>query len=423
MRITTVACTVLLLFLLVSPVCRQPQEVNLPPDVPSEPSGPVAGHSDTAYLYTTSSLDPESGLVACRFTWGDGDTSDWSDFSPADGEFQAEHAWCWGDSFPVSAQAKDEQGVLSDWSDALSVVIQGPEGFPCRVADTLDPGSTPSALVLSPDHQRLYVGTWGYEILVFNTLDNVCIDTIPVNGDVHDMCITPDEEHLYVSDYCSSVEVIRVSDKVSVALLQLTCPDGIAVLPSGEFVYVAMADDRKVAVIRTSDNTVVTYVDVGSWPFKVLPSLDGKRVYVGCYGAGEVYVIRTSDNTVTDRYNVGDDPTGLVLSPEGDMLYVGDECDGLVTVVNTATGRTEAEVKVSDYAWALGMTPDGRYLYVGDYEPEVDAVTILRTSDNAIVAKLAMDEQSAVSFACPRDLDKVFVALEDDEVIVVLEKP
>ena len=60
-----------------------------------------------------------------------------------------------------------------------------------------------------------------------------------------------------------------------------------------------LAEDNKVSVIRTSDNTVVATIKVGEWPWGIAMTPSGEYVYVSSIADDTVSVIRTVDNFVT----------------------------------------------------------------------------------------------------------------------------
>ncbi|HTW92459.1 MAG TPA: hypothetical protein VMH22_12220 [bacterium] len=97
-----------------------------PPDMPDPPGGPDLGYPDTTYTFTTGAQHPDGLPVAIRFAWGDGDTSDWSDFGPAGYPVYMKHSWSVPDSYEVMAQAKDTDGLMSAWSAPHTIVIRGP---------------------------------------------------------------------------------------------------------------------------------------------------------------------------------------------------------------------------------------------------------------------------------------------------------
>jgi len=108
-------------------------------------------------------------------------------------------------------------------------------------------------------------------------------------------------------------------------------PQGVAVTPNGEFVYVTNFKDDTVSVISTSDNMVVDTVIVGDGPIGVAVRPNGELVYVVNSREDTVSVIRTSDNVLVDIVNVGIGPLALGLFfasdcpaplPEGPLVII-----------------------------------------------------------------------------------------------------
>jgi YVTN family beta-propeller protein len=76
-------------------------------------------------------------------------------------------------------------------------------------------------------------------------------------------------------------------------------PGGIAVSPSGAFVYAPVLSENKLAVMNTSNNSVLPLIPVGLAPFGVAVDPMGTRVYVGVSGnGGTVTVLDGATNTV-----------------------------------------------------------------------------------------------------------------------------
>jgi hypothetical protein len=63
------------------------------------------------------------GNVAIRFSWGDGDTSNWSSFVVNGQSISANHTWNSPGNYSIRAQAKDEAEDTSDWSVAHNISI------------------------------------------------------------------------------------------------------------------------------------------------------------------------------------------------------------------------------------------------------------------------------------------------------------
>jgi len=109
-------------------VCKR----NAPPARPEDPEGPPFWRTDTLALYTSSAEDQNGDSVAIRFSWGDGDTSEWSRFVGSGETVTLGHSWSTPDTWLIRAQAKDRRNALSDWSRAVDVVIglQSPPAVP-----------------------------------------------------------------------------------------------------------------------------------------------------------------------------------------------------------------------------------------------------------------------------------------------------
>jgi hypothetical protein len=100
--------------------------IRWPPEMPSTPTGPSVGVTDSSYSFVAGADHPDGIDVAIRFAWGDGDTSDWSDFVPSGEPVSAKHSWSLPGTYAVAAQARDTGGALSQWSLPHSITVGRP---------------------------------------------------------------------------------------------------------------------------------------------------------------------------------------------------------------------------------------------------------------------------------------------------------
>jgi hypothetical protein len=101
--------------------------VVLSPDSPSEPAGPDQGAQDSSYTFTSFAFNPESTMVAIRFAWGDGDTSEWSSFVASGESVGMSHVWPDTGTYRVRAQARDTGTGRSQWSPTHDIFIHPPD--------------------------------------------------------------------------------------------------------------------------------------------------------------------------------------------------------------------------------------------------------------------------------------------------------
>jgi hypothetical protein len=96
---------------------------NHAPDAPSVPSGPSAVAKSALATFSSAATDPDGDSVCIRFDWGDGDTSDWSQYVESDGQALMSHAWSAVGVCSVRAQAKDRSSLTSTWSLVHTVQV------------------------------------------------------------------------------------------------------------------------------------------------------------------------------------------------------------------------------------------------------------------------------------------------------------
>ncbi|WP_292387000.1 NosD domain-containing protein, partial [Methanosarcina sp. UBA5] len=182
-----------------------------------------------------------------------------------------------------------------------------------------------------------------------------------------------------------TVSVIDIATGTTITKVKVgSTPYGIAVTPNGKIAYVT---DRwggvNVSVIDTATNTVINTVKVGHDPDGVAISPDGKKVYVTNSGSNNVSIINTDTNTVTATVPVGNCPESIAVTPDGKKVYVANygsinALDDTVSVIDTATNVVTATVHVGNYSSGVAVNPDGKKVYVangGRYVSVVDTAT------------------------------------------------
>ncbi|MCK5112516.1 MAG: hypothetical protein KAQ84_03135, partial [Thermoplasmatales archaeon] len=102
--------------------------MNLPPNTPSQPSGPASGVAGTTYTYITSTTDPSSDKVKYGWDWdGDNVVDQWDDnggsYYSSGTPISTSHSWGATGTFNVRVKAEDVYGGQSAFSPALTVVI------------------------------------------------------------------------------------------------------------------------------------------------------------------------------------------------------------------------------------------------------------------------------------------------------------
>jgi YVTN family beta-propeller protein len=147
-------------------------------------------------------------------------------------------------------------------------------------------------------------------------------------------------------------------------------PNGLAVTPSGDAVYVANSGSNTVSVISSPTNSVVATIAVGNKPMFVAISPDGTTAFVSNSQDNTVSVISTASHTVTQTVPVGPAPFGLAVKPDGSQLWVcnagAGNKDGTVSIIDVATLATTntISIPVGQRPLQVVFSPDGLKAHV-----------------------------------------------------------
>jgi DNA-binding beta-propeller fold protein YncE len=158
----------------------------------------------------------------------------------------------------------------------------------------------------------------------------------------------------------------------------LDWPEGLGVSHDGSTVAVALNQADQVALVNTHTRAVRT-VKVGSYPYGVAISNNGRTAWVSSEYAGVVSAIDIPSARVTATIGVGgplgdrnSHPEGVVLSRNGRRLYVAVASRDLIAAIDTRSHKLVDEVSVQrgDYLGsepvAVAVTPNDRTLFAAD---------------------------------------------------------
>ena len=294
--------------------------------------------------------------------------------------------------------------------------------FPDTVVATVRTGGSPWGPALTLDGRYLYVpGFTSDSVYVVRTSDNTVVAAFPLAGRPTVAVPSPDGQFMYISNSRGgTVAKVRLSDNQVVhQTTVLSDPLEMAFVHNNEYLYVGIfrAGENHIAVLRTSDDSLLQYIQVGQDPWGIVATADGEHCYVSCGYSDAIYVLRTSDHTIEAIIPVDGRPRELALSQAEDLLYVVCETGKCVDVIRLADRTKVAAVPISGGPAALEMLPNGKYLYVSSADSGF--VTIVRTADHRVAKTLNVGRAPERLAALP-DGSAVYVGVASDGCVRII---
>lgn len=97
------------------------------PDKPVIQTAKVQGVALKKYTYSAISVDPQGYAVSYRFDNGNGTLSAWTAFVPSGSSSYQSFSWQQPGKYYLRAQAKNQYGLESEWSNPIQVIIRDTE--------------------------------------------------------------------------------------------------------------------------------------------------------------------------------------------------------------------------------------------------------------------------------------------------------
>ena len=165
-------------------------------------------------------------------------------------------------------------------------------------------------------------------LVVVNAADNAITTTVNVGNSstrrASGLALTADGSTLYALIDAGVAKIDTATDSVT-EVISMVGAQAIAASPDDSFLYVVGgASNDSLTRIRTSDNTVVATVSIGSDPTSVEITPDGDHALVVLMTSRSAVFVDTATNAITSTVTVGATPYGSVIAPSGTSAYVAD---------------------------------------------------------------------------------------------------
>ena len=284
-------------------------------------------------------------------------------------------------------------------------VVDTKSGTVLTQADT---GGRATGVAVSPDGRRLYViNGWTGAITVVDPDTGAILDRIFTQVPLTHAAMRPDGQRLYVSA-SGGVAVVDPENFRLVAAVKVPGqPQGLAVHPNNQILYVANAQDGTVGIVDTATAFQTSTIQVGGMPQFLAISPDGKRLYVSSMRLGEktpgtLSVIDTTTNRVVGSLEVGRGAGSIAVTPDGATVYLTLPKESSVVIIDAATTTVRERLPFDTQGVAIAPGDPRVFFATG-------ATTTVLDSSNAVLATYRM-KSGELRDARPRQFDAAMIA-------------
>ena len=274
---------------------------------------------------------------------------------------------------------------------------------------SVDLGSMPLAMALSPDGRKVLVLLNGYREQGVQVVDRATgrVDqTLVQTAAFLGLAFSPDGATLYASGgnqdvvyrYAWRDDRATLTDSLVLAVKRspngTRYPGGIAASPDGTQLYVAENLGDSLAVVDLASRRVVQRLATERYPFGVAAAKDG-TVYVSAWGGGTVSVFaRAAGGTLAPaaRIRVGRHPSALLLGAGDSRLFVASASTDRISVIDTKSRRVLTDIFDSppggpgegSTPGALALSGDGTRLYLAEADNNAVAFVDLAPTTSGV---------------------------------------
>jgi YVTN family beta-propeller protein len=228
-----------------------------------------------------------------------------------------------------------------------------------EVIEVLQAGSDPEQFDVAPDGKRLFVANEdSATVSVVDVATRKVTQRIPVGREPEGVAMSPDGRWVLVTNESdNSVAMIdsatlKVVKSVRVGLR----PRDVAFTPDSRTAYVSGEFDAslyRIAVPGGEPVEKVLQLRKEARPMAVLRDAKRNRLYVSTGRGGTVAIVDIASGKLLQEVPVGTRPWGIALSKDGRWLYTANGPADTVSVVDTETLKVTKQIPVGRSPWGI----------------------------------------------------------------------
>ena len=369
--------------------------------------------------------------------------------------------------------------VISSLTDSVSVV----EGRTHVMSKMITVGKSPTGIAINALTDMIYVANKdSNSTSVIDGRSSRVVADIPVGHSPYSVAVNPKTNKIFVTNRGFPLDdvITTITDSMSVSVIDGNTnkviktlqvgksPEGIAVDPIRNMVYVANSGSYSVSIVNGSDNhgKVLANVIIASKNFAKTPQVYNlatylavnpktNKVYLTSEDADVVSVLNVNMSAIDDVKSlmnvnkheilltgeietsqigqpgitlpgimVGKAPHGIAVNSETNKIYVTNQESNSVSVID---GKTQSvitnDIHVGTFPHVVAINPITNKIYVtnwGTYDTNSSTVSVIDGRSNRMITNIHTGN-SPHSVVVNPNTNKAYVTNEDDDTVSVID--
>ncbi len=262
----------------------------------------------------------------------------------------------------------------------------------------------PRALALGRRGRRLYIlgaAAGGARLQILDASTGASLRRQDFAGAPRGLALAPSGRILIATANPNALVIVGSHRNVPAQTITLGCqPRQLASLPYGHKAFVLCP--QRLAVMDTAAPGLLTYLELGTHPRRMLLKPDGGELYVSNAG-GTISIVNTADNEISGTLLAGVGADAMAVAPDGSTLYVANADAGTLSVISLAARTQLAMVRVGEHPVQLALAGD--FVFAAD-AGSGDLAAVRNANDpnnpNTLVTLLPAPPQPALLAPVPR---------------------
>lgn len=232
--------------------------------------------------------------------------------------------------------------------------------------------------------------------IFYNSTTNELIKEVVVGNHPAHIVFTEDGQYaLVTNNEDNTVSVIGLKDYTIIQTIPTgKGPHGFRISADSKFAFIANMSEDTVSVINLENFTEEKILQVGSTPVTTAITTDGTTLLATLHTENAVAIVDI-DSGETTKVEVGKGPAQVYIQPDNQFAFIANQGSegnpsNSVTKIDLQTKKVVATIVTGKGAHGVVTSPDNQYVYVTNMFEHT--VSVIDSTQNKVIDTIVVDK-------------------------------